>query len=55
VVYQIAGVLYDRVGTQAYYAMAVLTAVGLLAATALTRRWRSGLLIQDMEHTTRRQ
>lgn len=52
VVYQIAGVLYDRVGTQAYYAMTVLTAIGLLAAVALARRWRGGLLVQEMEHGT---
>ncbi|HKU93995.1 MAG TPA: MFS transporter [Vineibacter sp.] len=46
-VYQLAGVLYDRAGTQAYYAMAVLTAVGLLAATALAWRWRGEFLVQD--------
>jgi PPP family 3-phenylpropionic acid transporter len=50
-VYQVAGVLYDRVGTQAYLAMAALTAIGLLAALALTRQWHGGLLIQQTKHT----
>jgi PPP family 3-phenylpropionic acid transporter len=46
-VYQVAGVLYERAGLHAYVAMAALSAVGLLAATALTRRWRRGLLIAE--------
>ncbi|TWT14060.1 MFS transporter [Reyranella sp. CPCC 100927] len=46
-VYQVAGVLYDRIGTQAYYAMALLTAVGLVAAIALSRRWAGSPLIDE--------
>ncbi|MCW5748408.1 MAG: MFS transporter [Alphaproteobacteria bacterium] len=44
-VYQLAGVLYDRAGMHAYLAMAALSAVGLMAAMALARRWSGGGLV----------
>ncbi len=46
-VYQVAGVLYERTGANAYIAMAALSAVGLLAALALAQCWHRGLLVAD--------
>ncbi|TXL70279.1 MFS transporter [Vineibacter terrae] len=46
-IYQVSGVLYERVGTQAYLAMTVLTVIGLVAAVVLARRWQGGLLIRE--------
>jgi PPP family 3-phenylpropionic acid transporter len=43
-VYQVAGVLYERAGAQAYLAMAILSAAGCLAALGLARHWRGGPL-----------
>jgi PPP family 3-phenylpropionic acid transporter len=45
--YQLAGVLYERVAADAYFAMAALSAVGLMAAMALARRWRNDLLVRE--------
>lgn len=45
-VYQVAGVLYERFGLHAYIAMAVLAAIGLLGALALAQRWNRGLLVE---------
>lgn len=44
-VYQLAGILYERAGANAYFAMAVLSAIGLLAAAALWQRWHRGPLV----------
>jgi PPP family 3-phenylpropionic acid transporter len=46
-VYQVAGVLYERLGLNAYIAMAALSGVGLLAALVLAQRWSRGLLVVD--------
>jgi PPP family 3-phenylpropionic acid transporter len=43
--YQLAGVLYERAGTDAYVAMAILSAIGLAAAWSLSQRWRGGPLV----------
>jgi PPP family 3-phenylpropionic acid transporter len=50
-VYQAAGVLWERFGADAYYAMAVLSALGLMAAVALARRWNGqSLIAEDGQH-----
>lgn len=39
-----SGVLYARIGAEAYFAMAAMAAVGLLAALYLRARWHGGTL-----------
>jgi PPP family 3-phenylpropionic acid transporter len=46
-VYQAAGVLWERFGANAYYAMAALSALGLMVALALARRWKGQSLLAE--------
>jgi MFS transporter, PPP family, 3-phenylpropionic acid transporter len=45
VVFQLAGLLYARVGQHAFLGMAVISAAGLVAITMLMRLWKGELLV----------
>ena len=45
VAFQLAGLLYARLGQHAFLAMAVLSAAGLIATLLLARQWKGELLV----------
>ena len=49
VVFQLAGLLYARVGQHAFLGMAVISTIGLGAMLLLMRRWKGELLVGTVE------
>jgi PPP family 3-phenylpropionic acid transporter len=48
VIYQFAGLLYDRYGQHAFLGMTVISAIGLAAIVALARLWKGELLVGNV-------
>jgi PPP family 3-phenylpropionic acid transporter len=45
VIYQFAGLLYERFGQQAFLGMTAISAIGMICLLTLVRRWDGGLLV----------
>ena len=45
VIYQFAGLLYERFGQQAFLGMTAISAIGMICLLTLARRWDGGLLV----------
>ncbi len=45
VIYQFAGLLYERYGQQAFLGMTAISAIGMICLLTLARRWDGGLLV----------